>query len=128
MLLLTKFVSIVLIILSFSSVAIADTRGIYTKSGFYACENDRLLIEAERYVDDEDQEALDKMYASDDCFTTDPGTQVFLVHGSFYDCTEGNLGDCTYLMFHPLEIRVKGFRKTWWTYRTFLKRSSKLEN
>ncbi len=123
-----NFILIVLMILILPVSGIAETQGIYTEDGFYACQNDRLLLEADRYFDDKDQEALYKMYESEDCFTTDPGTRVFLVHGSFYDCTEGSMGDCTYLMLHPLEIRVKGFRRTWWTYRTFLKRSNMREN
>lgn len=108
----------------FPSIASAAKSGIVTTEGFYACENDLLLLEADRYGEDGDQEALNKMYEINDCIITDPGTQVFLVQGSALDCTEGDLGDCSYVLFHPIEIRVKGTRKTWWTYRKFLKRTT----
>ena len=104
------------------ATTLAETGKIVTGDGFYACKNDRLLIEAERYFDDGDSEALYKMYASGDCFTSEPGTQVFVVQGSFLDCTEGDRTDCAYLVFHPIEVRVKGSRMPWWTYRSFLKR------
>jgi hypothetical protein len=106
------------------SIALASMSKIITSDGFYACKNDRLLIEAERYVDDGDKEALNKMYSSGDCFKTDPGTEIYIVQGSVLDCTEGNRVDCPYLIFHPIEVRVKGSRMAWWTYRSFLKRSS----
>lgn len=112
------------LIVIFPSIASAAKSGIVTTEGFYACENDLLLLEADRYFEDEDQEALNKMYEINDCITTDPGTQVFLVQGSALDCTEGDLGDCSYVIFHPIEIRVKGTRKNWWTYRKFLKRTT----
>ena len=119
-----KFLLPFILIIIFPSVASPATSGIFTVDGFYACENDLLLLEAERYVEDADQEALNKMYEISDCITTEPGTQVFLVHGSTLDCTEGDLGDCSYVLFHPIEVRVKGSRKTWWTYRKFLKRTT----
>jgi hypothetical protein len=104
------------------SLALAEMSKIVTSDGFYACKNDRLLLEAERYVDDGDSEALNKVYASGDCFTTEPGTEIFIVQGSFLDCTEGERADCAYLVYHPIEVRVKGSRMAWWTYRFFLKR------
>lgn len=107
------------------SLALGEKSRIVTIDGFYACKNDRLLLEAERYVDDGDKEALDKMYASGDCFTTKPGTEMFIVQGFVLDCTEGDRADCAYLIFHPIEVRVKGSRMAWWTYRSFLYRSNK---
>lgn len=107
------------------SIAPGAMSNIVTNDGFYACKNDRLLIEAERYVDDGDSEAMNKMYSSGDCFTTGPGTEIYIVQGSVLDCTEGDRADCAYLVFHPIEVRVKGSRMAWWTYRSFLKRSSK---
>jgi hypothetical protein len=107
------------------TIAPAGMSEIVTNDGFYACKNDRLLIEAERYFDDGDEEALNKMYSSGDCFTTDPGTEIYIVQGSFLDCTQGDRSDCAYLVFHPIEVRVKGSRMAWWTYRSFLKRLNK---
>jgi hypothetical protein len=107
------------------TISLAEMSKIITSDGFYACKNDRLLLEAERYVDDADSEALNKMYGSGDCFTTEEGTEIFIVQGSVLDCTEGDRADCAYLVFHPIEVRVKGSRKTWWTYRSSLKRSKK---
>ncbi len=119
-----KILLLLVLIIIFPSIASAAKSGIFTVDGFYACENDLLLLEADRYVEDGDQEALGKMYEINDCITTGPGTQVFLVQGSSLDCTEGEIGDCSYVLFHPIEIRVKGSRKTWWTYRNLLKRSN----
>jgi len=119
-----KILLLVVLIIIFPCIASSVKSGIFTVEGFYACENDLLLLEADRYFEDDDQEALNKMYEINDCIISDPGTQVFLVQGSSLDCTEGDLGDCSYVLFHPIEIRVKGSRKTWWTYRNFLKRSS----
>lgn len=107
------------------TIALAGMSEIVTSDGFYACKNDRLLIEAERYFDDGDDEALIKMYSSGDCFTTEPGTEIYIVQGSFLDCTQGDRSDCAYLVFHPIEVRVKGSRMAWWTYRSFLKKMNK---
>jgi hypothetical protein len=104
------------------TISLAGMTKIVTSDGFYACKNDRLLLEAERYVDDGDDEALNKMYGSGDCFKTEPGTEIYIVQGSFLDCTQGDRADCAYLVFHPIEVRVKGSRMAWWTYRSFLKR------
>ncbi|MGH7900162.1 MAG: hypothetical protein ACRENZ_00325 [Thermodesulfobacteriota bacterium] len=119
-----KILLLVVLIIIFPCIASSVKSGIFTVGGFYACENDLLLLEADRYVEDDDQEALSKMYEINDCIISDPGTQVFLVQGSSLDCTEGDLGDCSYVLFHPIEIRVKGTRKTWWTYRKYLKRTT----
>lgn len=104
-------------------ITLAKSGKIVTSDGFYGCKNDRLLLEAERYVDDGDSEALNMMYSSGDCFTTEPGTEIYIVQGSVLDCTEGDRADCPYLVFQPIEVRVKGSRMAWWTYRSFLKRS-----